>query len=140
VAARSSITGPYIYSKAPRAKSRRAIVVGHILTLRRRNDRGRRTRHAGGIREDLMSVQPTLDLSMADLIDGWPAAARVLARHGMACVGCGMARFETIAEATAAYGVDSEAFLQEISRAGQSLRHRPAYPRAPRRPRRRGRT
>lgn len=84
-----------------------------------------------------MSLQPTLDITMADLIDGWPSAAPVLARHGMACVGCLMARFETIAEATAAYGVDSEAFLQEIARAGRSSRRRPSGARAPRR--RRGR-
>jgi hybrid cluster-associated redox disulfide protein len=71
-----------------------------------------------------MAARPTLDLTMADLIDGWPSAAAVLARHGMACVGCGMAKFETVAEATAAYGVDAAGFLREIARAGRPTRRR----------------
>jgi hybrid cluster-associated redox disulfide protein len=69
-----------------------------------------------------MTAQPTLELTMADLIDRWPAAAPVLTRYGMACVGCGMAKFETIAEATAAYGVDPQAFLRAIARASRLRR------------------
>ena len=79
-----------------------------------------------------MSSQPTLDLTMADLVDGWPAAASVLARHGMACVGCGMAKFETIAEATAAYGVDCEVFLRAVARATRSAGTRSTSRQSPR--------
>jgi hybrid cluster-associated redox disulfide protein len=71
-----------------------------------------------------MAARPTLDLTMAELIDGWPSAAAVLARRGMACVGCRMARFETVAEATAAYGVDAAGFLRAIARAGRPTRRR----------------
>lgn len=56
-------------------------------------------------------------LTMADLLDGWPAAAPVLAKRGMACVGCSMARFETIEEAAIAYGFDPAELLDEIERA-----------------------
>ena len=55
-------------------------------------------------------------LTMADLLAGWPAAAPVLAKRGMACVGCSMARFETIEEAAIAYGFDPADLLDEIER------------------------
>jgi hybrid cluster-associated redox disulfide protein len=77
-----------------------------------------------------MTTELTVHLTMAELIAGWPGARPVLARHGMACVGCAMAKFETIAEATAAYGVDTGDFLREVAR-------RPAVVRQPRARRRR---
>lgn len=56
----------------------------------------------------------TVDTTMADLIDRWPASRIVLARRGMACVGCTMAPFETIAEVAEAYGFDAADFLRDI--------------------------
>lgn len=72
-----------------------------------------------------MAAQPPLTLTMAELIDRWPAAPAVLSKFGMACVGCRMARFQTIAEATAAYGVDPKAFLRALARASSSKDPRP---------------
>ena len=65
---------------------------------------------------DTLSVH----LTVAELLAGWPAAGPVLAQHGMACVGCAMARFETVEEAAAAYGVDADALLDEVRRARRS--------------------
>jgi hybrid cluster-associated redox disulfide protein len=66
----------------------------------------------------------TVHLTMADLLAGWPEAGTVLGRRGMACVGCPMARFETIAEAAAAYEFDAEALLDEVRRHTSSRRRR----------------
>ena len=63
-----------------------------------------------------MPIEPTVDMTMMELIEAWPAAADVLAARGMACVGCSMARFETIGEAAAAYGFDAADLLQEVRR------------------------
>ena len=60
---------------------------------------------------------PTLHTTMAELLAGWPAARAVVGRRGMACVGCAMARFETIAEAAEAYGFDAGQFLHEVNHA-----------------------
>jgi hybrid cluster-associated redox disulfide protein len=65
-----------------------------------------------------------LQLTMAELIAGWPAAVPLLARRGMGCVGCTMARFETVAEAAAAYGFDPDALLTEIRRSIHSRQRR----------------
>ena len=62
----------------------------------------------------------TVHLTMAELLAAWPAAGSVLAHRGMACVGCAMARFETVEEAAAAYGFDADEFLDEVRRAKRS--------------------
>jgi len=59
---------------------------------------------------------------MEELLARWPSARLPLARHGMACVGCPMARFETLGEAASAYGFDSRTLLSEIT--GQAKRRR----------------
>ncbi len=63
-----------------------------------------------------MAETLTDQLTMAELMAGWPAATQLLGRRGMACVGCPMARFETVAEAAVAYGFDVDAFLDEVRR------------------------
>jgi hybrid cluster-associated redox disulfide protein len=57
---------------------------------------------------------PHLDMTIADLIAACPYAGAALARRGMACVGCPMARFETVAEAAAAYGAEPVELLRDV--------------------------
>ena len=59
------------------------------------------------------------------LLDAYPYAARVLIRHRMACVGCTMAPFESVAEAAAEYRVDLDAFLNELKKVGNEQPCRP---------------
>lgn len=61
-----------------------------------------------------MTHEPTIHTTMAELLAQWPSARTRLARHGMACVGCPMARFETLGEAATAYGLDARALLNEV--------------------------
>lgn len=59
--------------------------------------------------------QHTPDLeTMAGLLASRPDAAGILVSHGMHCIGCAIARFETVAEACAIYGVSAEQLLLEI--------------------------
>jgi hybrid cluster-associated redox disulfide protein len=64
----------------------------------------------------------TCDMTVAELLSGWPAAGPALARRGMACVGCAMATFETVGEAARAYGVDPEELLRAVASAARSRR------------------
>lgn len=43
-----------------------------------------------------------------------PAIIKVFMRHGMACVGCAIGPYHTLAEASAEYGLDLDAFLREL--------------------------
>ncbi len=54
---------------------------------------------------------------MADLMAARPQVIPVLLEHRMACVGCCMARFETLAAAAAIYGLDLQKLLADLSRA-----------------------
>ena len=71
-------------------------------------------------KEAIVAAELSIHLTMAQLVDQWPAAAPVLARRGMGCLGCTMARFETVGEAAAAYGFDPEELLIEIRRKSHS--------------------
>ena len=59
-------------------------------------------------------------LTIAEMLRRWPATARVLIGRRMACVGCEMNRFETIAEAAAAYGASTHELLRDLRRAVDS--------------------
>lgn len=49
-----------------------------------------------------------------DLLDQFPAAARVFIRRRMGCVGCAMARFETIADVCRVYHQPLATVLGEL--------------------------
>ncbi|MFN8471468.1 MAG: DUF1858 domain-containing protein [Anaerolineae bacterium] len=54
------------------------------------------------------------ELTVEDVLNRWPATVPVFMQHRMACVGCDLASFETLAEAVAIYGLDLKAFLAEL--------------------------
>jgi hybrid cluster-associated redox disulfide protein len=54
------------------------------------------------------------DETVAVLLDRDPLAARVFLRHGMQCVGCAIAPFETLAEVCGIYGMPLEPLLEEL--------------------------
>lgn len=53
------------------------------------------------------------------LLTEHPASMRVFVRHGMACIGCPMARFETVAEVVDAYHLDVDSFIKEVAMASR---------------------
>jgi len=59
------------------------------------------------------TLRPTF--TVAQVIASWPATATAFSRYGMACVGCTMASFDTLAEVAATYRQDLEAWLEELS-------------------------
>lgn len=54
------------------------------------------------------------DLPLAVLFRHYPQVAPVFWRRGMACVGCTIAPFHTIADACAEYRLDEAAFREEV--------------------------
>jgi hybrid cluster-associated redox disulfide protein len=55
--------------------------------------------------------------TVAELLAREPRAVRILLGHGMHCVGCAIAPFETLAEVCAIYQVPLEQLLEELRRA-----------------------
>ncbi len=57
------------------------------------------------------------DRTIEELLAERPAAAHVFLRRKMACVGCGMSRFDTLGEAARIYGVPEAELVADIERA-----------------------
>ncbi|MCA9925145.1 MAG: DUF1858 domain-containing protein [Anaerolineales bacterium] len=53
-------------------------------------------------------------LTVEELFQRWPETAVIFQRYQMACVGCVVAPFYTVADAAQVYGLDQEKFLQEL--------------------------
>lgn len=56
-------------------------------------------------------------LTVQTVLDAWPATRSVFIRRRMACVGCVLAPFMTIAEAASAYGIGPDALAAELQAA-----------------------
>jgi len=56
-------------------------------------------------------------LSVAELLPSRPQTIAVFTRHRMACVGCPIAAFETVAEVAAIYKLNLACFLTELEQA-----------------------
>lgn len=56
-------------------------------------------------------------LTVAEVLSAWPATARVFLRRGMACVGCAMAPFDTLAEVAQVYGLASGDLVDDLVKA-----------------------
>jgi len=54
------------------------------------------------------------DLTVAEVLDRWPQTIPLFFRYRMACVGCPVARFETLAEVAAIYGLNLSRLLSEL--------------------------
>lgn len=64
------------------------------------------------------------DLTVQTVLDTWPSTRAVFVARRMACVGCDLAAFMTVAEAATAYGIPANE-LEQALRAAASLRAPP---------------
>lgn len=55
-------------------------------------------------------------MSMDDMMRIWPQTIRVILDHHMLCVGCPIARFQTVSDACKEHCVDKDRFLEDIRR------------------------
>jgi len=60
-----------------------------------------------------------LDLPVATVLARWPQTVRVFLRRRMACVGCAIAPFHTLADVAKIYGLPAHEFVGELQ---QSIR------------------
>jgi hybrid cluster-associated redox disulfide protein len=63
------------------------------------------------------------DEMVSALLTRHPRTARVLLNHGMQYVGCAIARFETLAQACAIYGIAAERLLSDLEAATKTERN-----------------
>lgn len=67
-----------------------------------------------------MSDEPFGHMTVAEVLSRWPQTIPMFMRHRMACVGCVMAPFESLAEAVAIYDLPLPEFVSELQHAIQA--------------------
>lgn len=61
------------------------------------------------------------ELTVAETLERWPQTIPVFLHRRMACVGCAVTAFETLADAATIYGGDLTQFLADLRQAASSL-------------------
>lgn len=59
----------------------------------------------------------TKDMSIRDVVEQHPEVAPVFIQHGMGCLGCAIASFESIEEGAISHGIDVELLLKDLNAA-----------------------
>jgi hybrid cluster-associated redox disulfide protein len=86
--------------------------------LRERNDGV----EARGDPDAMSGLNPSL--TIAAMLARWPETGAVLVSRRMACVGCEMNGFETIAEVAASYGLPAAELIGDLRRAVENASRR----------------
>lgn len=58
----------------------------------------------------------TKDMGIMEVVAKWPETADVFMKHGMGCLGCAAARFESIEQGAMAHGMDIEALIADLNK------------------------
>ncbi len=61
--------------------------------------------------------QITKDMHIGDVVHKHPEVVEVFFKHGLHCIGCAAASFESIEEGATAHGIDVEKLIKEINKA-----------------------
>lgn len=59
----------------------------------------------------------TKEMSIREAIEAHPEIAPVFIQHGMGCLGCAIASFESIEEGALAHGIDVDALIADLNAA-----------------------
>ncbi|MEA3409573.1 MAG: DUF1858 domain-containing protein [Candidatus Eisenbacteria bacterium] len=62
----------------------------------------------------------TKAMPIGDVVKNHPETVPVFMQHGLHCIGCAVAAFESIAEGAAAHGIDVEALITDLNTATEA--------------------
>ncbi len=62
----------------------------------------------------------TRDMGISDVIQKHPELVPVFIQHGLGCIGCAMANFESIEQGAGAHGMDIDALMKDLNEAAAS--------------------
>ena len=63
---------------------------------------------------DILASLIEVDMPVADVMRRWPESVAVFLGRRMACPGCPMAPFMTLAEAARSYAIDTEDLIDDL--------------------------
>ncbi|NLX35688.1 MAG: DUF1858 domain-containing protein [Chloroflexi bacterium] len=59
----------------------------------------------------------TKEMSIGTIVQNHPETVRVFLNHGLMCVGCAAARFESLEQGALAHGIDVDALVKDLNAA-----------------------
>jgi hybrid cluster-associated redox disulfide protein len=59
----------------------------------------------------------TKEMSITEIVQQYPQTVEVFMQHGMGCLGCAAARFETLAQGATAHGIDLDSLIADLNKA-----------------------
>lgn len=57
------------------------------------------------------------EMPISEVVSKYPATIEVFLKNGMHCIGCAVARSETVAEAAVVHGIDADKLMKELNKA-----------------------
>ena len=68
-----------------------------------------------------MSETITKEMGISDVIQKYPELIPVFIQHGLGCIGCAMANFESIEQGAGAHGMDIDSLMKDLNEVAASL-------------------
>lgn len=65
--------------------------------------------------EGAIDMAITKEMSIGTIVQNHPQTVRVFLNHGLMCVGCAVARFETLEQGAIAHGIDVDALVKDLN-------------------------
>jgi len=62
-----------------------------------------------------VKVAITKDMPIGDVLKQYPQTLHVFLSHGLMCVGCAIARFESIRQGATAHGIDVDVLVEDLN-------------------------
>lgn len=59
----------------------------------------------------------TKEMPIGDVVKKYPKTIEVFMKHGLHCIGCAVAAFESIEEGATVHGIDIEALMADLNTA-----------------------
>jgi hybrid cluster-associated redox disulfide protein len=73
-----------------------------------------------------MADKITGEMSIMEIVQTYPETVPVFMKHGLHCLGCAIAQFETLAQGAAAHRMDLPALLKDLNEVANKGEGKPA--------------
>ena len=61
-------------------------------------------------------VKITKQMGIQEIVDSYPQTVAIFFKHGLGCLGCAAARFESIEQGAMAHGLDVDALMVDLNK------------------------
>ena len=70
----------------------------------------------------------TKKMSLAEVIMEFPETAAVFQKHGLHCIGCAVAAYESVEQGALAHGIDPDSLVRDLNEATKKASGKQAKP------------